>query len=264
MSGHGPVETAEVLVTVKAAPSLSTKYRETVCVAGVRTAVMAPPEWVRLYPVPYRYLQQKAQFKKYDEIRLDMRSAADPRPESYSPVDPNQIETIGHLDPWADRAKIMDTVPVDRMCDLQADTADGSRDVRSLGWVEPRGEVTLEIEKRSSADLEKSRKEFEQLDLFGVGEKDLTLPEHHFRYHFYCWHPDCNSHHLSIIDWEIAEAWRNWLPIYGPEVVLDKIRETWIDKLCAPDRQTRFFVGNTRGMPMVWMVLGVWWPPKPT
>ncbi len=261
MAGHGPVTSAEVLVTVKAAPSLSTKYRETVCVAGVRTGVMVQPEWVRLFPVPYRYLRDEAKFGKYDVIGVDVQAADDPRPESFSPVDPNRIETLRTLAPWKPRAEILDQMPVDRMCDLQAGTRNGTRlDVPSLGWVEPRPGVTLEIEKRQPREVVDSG---EQLDIFGEGTKDLTPPEHHFRYSFHCWDPDCNGHHLSIIDWEITEAWRRWLPTYGPEEVLDKIREKWIDQMCAPDRQTRFFVGNTLGAPWIWMVLGTWWPPRP-
>ena len=39
-----------LLVTVKTYPTLSTKYGETVCTAGVRE----DGSWVRLYPVPFR------------------------------------------------------------------------------------------------------------------------------------------------------------------------------------------------------------------
>jgi hypothetical protein len=43
-------ETRRILVTVKAYPNPSSKYDETVCVAGID---VNSKEWIRLYPVPY-------------------------------------------------------------------------------------------------------------------------------------------------------------------------------------------------------------------
>ena len=43
-------EKHRILVTVKTYPTLSRKYGETVCTAGVR----ADGTWVRIYPVPFR------------------------------------------------------------------------------------------------------------------------------------------------------------------------------------------------------------------
>lgn len=53
-----------ILITVKTYPTLSKKYGETVCTAGVRE----DGTWVRLYPIPFRRLDQEQQFKKYDWI----------------------------------------------------------------------------------------------------------------------------------------------------------------------------------------------------
>lgn len=41
-----------VLITVKTYPTLSKKYGETVCTAGLRE----DGSWVRIYPVPFRQL----------------------------------------------------------------------------------------------------------------------------------------------------------------------------------------------------------------
>jgi hypothetical protein len=60
-------EQMDLLVLVKAYPSVSMKYGEAVCVAGVR--LDAPrPEWVRLFPVGFRDLPAEQQFGKYDVI----------------------------------------------------------------------------------------------------------------------------------------------------------------------------------------------------
>ena len=44
-------EKQRILVTVKPYPTLSRKYGETVCTAGIRE----DGTWVRIYPVPFRF-----------------------------------------------------------------------------------------------------------------------------------------------------------------------------------------------------------------
>jgi len=76
--------TLRLLVTVKAYPSVSTKYNELVCCAGITE----DRQWVRLYPVPYRDLPNHTQFQKYDivEVTCERREAhKDNRPESWRP-----------------------------------------------------------------------------------------------------------------------------------------------------------------------------------
>lgn len=90
------MEKQRVLITVKTYPTLSRKYGETVCTAGVRE----DGTWVRIYPVPFRRLNEEQQYKKYDwlEVRL-VRNTTDPRPETYRPFDSADLETpVAHMD----------------------------------------------------------------------------------------------------------------------------------------------------------------------
>jgi len=66
------MEKQRVLITVKTYPTLSRKYGETVCTAGVRE----DGSWLRIYPVPFRRLDEAEQYKKYDwiECRLTRNS----------------------------------------------------------------------------------------------------------------------------------------------------------------------------------------------
>ena len=70
-----------VLITVKTYPTLSRKYGETVCTAGVR----ADGSWMRIYPVPFRRLEDEEQYKKFDWIETDFvrGRSGDPRPETH-------------------------------------------------------------------------------------------------------------------------------------------------------------------------------------
>ena len=71
-----------ILVTVKTYPELSKAYGETVCTAGFRE----DGTWVRLYPVPFRRLEEREQYRLYDWITCPLtKHSGDERPESYRP-----------------------------------------------------------------------------------------------------------------------------------------------------------------------------------
>jgi hypothetical protein len=96
-----------LLILVKTYPTLSTKYGETVCTAAMRK----DGSWVRLYPVPFRRLNETEQYKKFDwlECRI-VRNTQDRRPESYRPVDQSELQPIAHIgtkDEWRERRKIV-------------------------------------------------------------------------------------------------------------------------------------------------------------
>jgi hypothetical protein len=73
-----------VLITVKTYPTLSRKYGETVCTAGIRE----DGTWVRIYPVPFRRLTEEQQYRKFDWLECGLvRNTSDPRPETYRPFE---------------------------------------------------------------------------------------------------------------------------------------------------------------------------------
>lgn len=81
-------EKKDILITVKTYPTLSTKYMELVCTAGVTRE----GDWVRLYPVPFRMLDPNGKYKKFQWITAEIfKNTEDPRPESYKIYDFNKI-----------------------------------------------------------------------------------------------------------------------------------------------------------------------------
>jgi len=52
---------ARVLITVKTYPLPSRSYTELVCTAGL----LDGEKWIRMYPIPYRFLQDQQQYPKY-------------------------------------------------------------------------------------------------------------------------------------------------------------------------------------------------------
>src|SRR5450755_3066496 len=96
-----------VLITVKTYPTLSRKYGETVCTAGVRE----DGTWVRMYPVPFRRLDEPQQYSKYDWLECELtRNTSDPRPETFRPSNPDQLAAVDHIgteQDWAERRRLL-------------------------------------------------------------------------------------------------------------------------------------------------------------
>src|SRR5690606_21041660 len=89
------MEKQRILITVKTYPTLSRKYGETVCTAGIRE----DGSWVRMYPVPFRKLGEQEQYTKYDWVEWQLApNRSDIRPETPRPVDERQLVPVAHLD----------------------------------------------------------------------------------------------------------------------------------------------------------------------
>lgn len=91
--------TDEAYIIVKAAPRRSTKFGETVCCAGLDRE----GNWIRLYPVSFRLLEDAQRFKRWDHIRYRWskpKATKDIRSESRR-VDPNSVEILNQLKPSA-------------------------------------------------------------------------------------------------------------------------------------------------------------------
>lgn len=102
-------EKKRVLITVKAYPLPSRTYTELVCTAGITDE----GEWIRIYPVPFRFLADKGKYSKYQWVDLNLKKASkDFRPESYSLVDTSLedmdiIETVDTSKKWSKRKKLV-------------------------------------------------------------------------------------------------------------------------------------------------------------
>ena len=61
-------EKTKVLILVMTYPNPSNSHMETICTAGMTE----DGEWVRLYPIDYRYLDPNKQFHKYQWIEIEL------------------------------------------------------------------------------------------------------------------------------------------------------------------------------------------------
>lgn len=260
-------ENLEITVLVKATPVLTSALEESMCVAGVSSA--PNPRWIRLNPVPFRYLEDSARFAKYDRIRLrGVRPTRDRRPESWKPVEDSieVIDSLGVTHGWSRRKQLVSALDEPTMCELVRESAAGTGEgIRSLGAIRPIRPPELVIAKRKPEKLrewnDKAAAIAAQSSLFG-GRSNPKAPLEAipwtFKYRYVCADAACKSHTQSIIDWEVVALYRNvrdkpdW-----PELM----RKKFVDEMWASDRDTVLFVGNLAQHPQSFLVLGVFWPP---
>ena len=60
------LEKKRVYILVKTYPTISEKYAELVCTAGV----LEDGSWIRLYPMPFRLLSDEQKYPKYTSLAI--------------------------------------------------------------------------------------------------------------------------------------------------------------------------------------------------
>lgn len=251
-----------VLVLVKAAPQPSRQYGDTVCVAGV--TLDAESQWVRLYPVPFRYLDGERQFRKYDVIAVDVRPAgADGRPESRK-INAESVCVEGHLDTWLKRSRWVEPLEAVSMCDMnRAITLD--MNAASLGAIRPREVSSLEltVHKGWTADqLARFDVYARQEDLFrDAPPRLLEPPRFKGTLHYCCDAPTCRGHKQGIIDWEFT-ALQHRFRAESDESLKKIITENFFGKMFTRGTSPLIYVGNQENPRKrnVFSVLGIYYP----
>jgi len=254
------VQRIRVLITVKAYPQLSEKYKETVCVAGVRMDT-PQPRHVRLFPVPFRDLERGKQFEKYDIVEVDTTEhAGDTRPESLRP-NLATLERVGHIDSggdWKARSGWISPLVVPSLCEIKRrQRIDGT----SLGVFRPARITRFHLEPAAerSAGLEAMAS---QINLFDPERRKLEALPYRFMYSFACRDAACRGHDMGLIDWEAAVSYLNWRGRYSAQDLPKKMHQKWFEEICSLKRDPHFFVGNVHQYPKTFMLLGMFYPPR--
>ena len=98
-------EREKIYITVKTYPTISEKYAELVCTAGM----LEDGSWIRIYPMPFRLLKDEQQYPKYTWIDVEVeKNTADFRIESYRPNLSSKVTMPKPSKPdWDDRRRII-------------------------------------------------------------------------------------------------------------------------------------------------------------
>lgn len=251
----------QMLVTVKAAPNPSERYGETVCVAGLSTDPNRRG-WIRLYPINFRDLGSGDRFRKYDIIKIDARPArSDQRRESWKPILATLVG-IQHLRPWVPRRPWLDPFVEDSMCRLNRAARDNAN-AQSLALVQPKDVSGLKLQRHpgwTPEEQQKIDKYVGQLDLLDSRDRTpLEAPRFRGAYRYRCHDRQCGGHQQGMIDWEFV-AFQRKLGDLSDEEACRTIEAQFVGRLCAPNRDVAFYVGNQAKRAHVFSVLGVYYP----
>ena len=250
-----------VLITVMTYPHPSQRHQELVCTAGITEA----GDWVRLYPIDYRYRPNHQQFKKYQWIRLGLAPRGfgnDDRKESRQP-DLESIQILGEPlntdNSWADRRAIIDRLPHHTRVQLEALY---EADRTSLGIVFPSEILDLKIEPTERDWKPEWQSVLDQFNLFHGQPKSLAKLPYKFSYVFRCSDTGGRPHAAMIEDWELGVLFLKEKERLGSEeAAAQSVKRKYFDQICGASRDTQFFMGTV--FPYnTWVVIGVYWPPK--
>jgi hypothetical protein len=251
----------QVLITVLTYPHPSRGHQELVCTAGITRE----GEWVRLYPIDYRYRPREQQFRKYQwiELELGLRGEGnDKRKESRKP-NLESIRLIGKPltteNGWAERRILIDAMPHRTLSEYQALY---ETDKTSLGVVRPTRVLDMKVEKADDKWKPEWEQLFLQMRMFGEQQKPLAKIPYKFSYVFEC-EDSKKPHNAMCEDWELGVLFLKEVERLGSEErAAESVRNKFLNDLCSPERDTRFFMGTV--FPYnTWVVLGVFYPPKP-
>lgn len=258
----------KILITVKTYPSISTKYSELVCTAGITEN----GEWIRLYPLPFRKLDYDRRYAKYQWIELEIeKNTSDPRPESFRPVNYDNIflgEKIGtEKGTWAQRKEIVLQNIYTNMSDLIEDAKDKSKCV-SLAVFKPTRIKSFTIKETSREWDPKKIVQFNQTNIFEDAEnpfKVVSKLPYEFRYEI---EDDSGKiSKLMIEDWEIGQLYWNCLRRHNGDESLacEDIRKKYWDEFVFK-KDLFLFLGTTQVYHFVgknpFLIIGTFYPMK--
>lgn len=264
------VQRERILILAKTYPSPSAKHVETSCVAGINQK----GSMRRLYPVPFRLIEQDQQFKKWQWIEVGIeKAAADHRSESHK-VDIGSLaakDVITTKQGWAGRREWIDKIPTFGNFEEieQARKDDGL----SLALLRPKQVLCLVIkDARNKAWTDEEREKLTraqmQGDLFSEAQarqqvRELRKVPFDFYYSYLCDTPDGEKEYRhKIVDWEAGALFWKMYTEHGPTDWVDKFRSKLETDLTR--RDLMFLMGNQHRFPEQWLIVSLIYPPKRT
>jgi len=265
-------EMKKVLITVKTYPTISKKYDEIVCTAGV----LEDGSWIRIYPMPFRKLDYEKQYHKYQWLEAPLeKNQSDVRPETYYVADINKIKllhTVGTSDSWSERRRILfnNQKVFTNLKDL---ISKANKNELSLAIFKPTKFVNFICEKTdrewSKEKWELLRAKSKQLSFFQTPEeieKEFSVvPKLPYLFSYKFVDDEGTESILMIEDWEIGMLYWNCLKECknNEDFALQKVKEKYFNEFLKKDLY--LFLGTLKQYhgwaknPFV--IVGVFYPP---
>jgi hypothetical protein len=267
------MERKRVYITVKTYQTLSEKYDELVCTAGI----CEDGSWIRLYPLPFRKLDNEQKYKKWQWIEADVeRNTSDFRPESYKVLNMDTIKIFSSENTrinWEERKQIL--FRNEKVYTNLAEIIGIAKKppYKSLAVFKPAKILdfyTETTERNWPKDkFERIQAKAKQLSLFQTPEeviKEFSVVQklpYTFKYRFE--DDEGKESNLMIEDWETGTLYLNCLrnAAGDEQKALEKVHEKYWNYFIS--RDLFFFLGTRKGDHHLalnpFSIVGVFYPP---
>lgn len=235
---------SEAFILIKAAPVIGDKHGETVCCAGVDIY----GNWLRLYPVSFRVLDDSKRFRRWDKVKFNWRRPTnDARIESRH-VNNQTLEICGSLNK-SERTSFLSKHIVSSLTNER-------QEGRSLALLHPE---ILGFKISAKSD-EKLKEQQHKIDLFHPQE-DMFIPRpvvpvkacpFEFKYRY---RTEDGDREGTCQDWETEATFFKWRKIYGETKALAEMQHQFGEVL--PMRGLYFAMGTHSQYPDTWLINGL-------
>ena len=235
----------EATVLVKASPTYSSKHRETVCCAAVDDY----RQWLRVYPVSFRYLDKAQKFGRWHRIRLRWRRPNDDSRIESRRIDQDAIEIAGKM-PEGERATFFDPLCVGS---LNSELAAG----RSLALLRPNDVFEFKAIAKDAAELDKERDRNALIRTQGdllANTNVVPLEPCPFRF-IYKYRDDDGDHIGTCQDWETEATFFRLRGKLGETAALQRMAEVFGHNYSRDGMALA--MGTHSRRPKQWLVNGV-------
>jgi hypothetical protein len=245
-----------VLITVRTYPTPAHKGIEVSCTAGITS----DGEWIRIFPVPYRFLDPDKRFTKYQWIDVDVtKPRGDQRSESYTLNIPSIRvgETVSTVDNWRQRRDLIFPLKRESLCQIMRER---EQDGPTLGIFKP-AEIKRLVITPVSPQWTPEQQAILSQQLLGFEKMPKTQLEKipfEFRYEFRCADSSCRGHRMLCTDWEMGQSYRSWRAEHASKWEA-KFRHRYEAEMIQKN-DTHFYVGTLHGHPKNWIIVGLYYP----
>lgn len=241
----------ELLILCKTEPTVSSKYQELVCVAGITKE----GKFRRIYPIPWEnfFSDSSKKFKKKQWIEYELREenpSGDNRPESRKIVN-DSIEV-------KDRASYHEIKSLlDKNLTTLEELNHKEQQEVSIGVVEPKEIINVYSEHNPSH--EKTEEMKKQKTVTGNDSVRIDVNDVQYHFEFRC-SENCNEHDMLCEDWEVSELHRNLIKKYEDDITEDKV----INKIKSviEDKPDTYFLVGTHHQWGTYMIISLIYPRK--
>jgi hypothetical protein len=254
----------KVLITVKTYPTLSKTYKELVCTAGIKQ----DGSWVRIYPVPFRSMEEYKRYEKYQWIEIDLeKNKRDARPESFRPKRLDTIKLLNKIPTgdiyWTARRRIVLKQVRENLFSLIGE-AKNSAICTSLAVFKPHRIIDFQYEKVDDHWEPQQLQAAYQMHLFNDAQNALEVAKklpYKFQYVF----EDITGKKstMMIEDWELgALFWNSFNRKKSEKTACEDVKNKYLNQFSTKD--IHFFLGTTKEFHFrarnPFIIIGVFYP----